>query len=515
MNILNDPPLLLSDQSGQERAVDLPSLLAAYAVGEVRDLPFLRPHQRASWHSFCVQLGALALYRAGAQTIPDVAEAWRGLLRALTADWPDDEPWRLVVEDVTKPAFMQAPIPNGATDPHKNLIETPDDLDVLVTSKNHGMKQGLAGKAGPAAWVAALVTLQTTGGFLGAGNYGVARMNGGFATRPQIGLVPPGGPGAHWQRDVTVMLRQRDWFFRQVDGFAQDGGQALLWCLPWDGAASLELAELDPWCIEICRHVRLGRGTDGALLARSGGSSAARIAAKERKGNLADPWTPIDLHKESAAYNTAPRYAVMSAVLFDDSHWIRPLLLDWQEGSDPDVMTARFDVVVRGQGTTEGHLVREVRIAGERRLRLMQSPAGRDRLAKLNRDMLEDVKMLRNKVLSIALMTLVQAGEDVDFGDTTAKTWVRPWLDEVDRLIEPIFFDHLFARAENEAGAGLAWANVLGRIAHVVFDAAVDALPINGARRLKATAVAERRLNSIFRTCFKGYLPQQEAAHVS
>lgn len=49
------------------------------------DLPSLRPHQRAPWHSFCVQLAALALHRARREAIPTDADIWRELLRQLTA----------------------------------------------------------------------------------------------------------------------------------------------------------------------------------------------------------------------------------------------------------------------------------------------------------------------------------------------------------------------------------------------------------------------------------------------
>ena len=70
-------------------------------------------------------------------------------------------------------------------------------------------------------------------------------------------------------------------------------------------------------------------------MAKSVGSSAARIAAKSYKGNVGDPWIPIDLGKDSAAYNTAPNYRVMSGVLFDRNLWLRPLLLDWHEGDRP------------------------------------------------------------------------------------------------------------------------------------------------------------------------------------
>ena len=51
----------------------------------------------------------MAMHRAGLAEPPRDAEEWLRIIRALTADYPDGEPWHLVVEDITKPAFMQPP----------------------------------------------------------------------------------------------------------------------------------------------------------------------------------------------------------------------------------------------------------------------------------------------------------------------------------------------------------------------------------------------------------------------
>jgi CRISPR system Cascade subunit CasA len=59
-------------------------------------------------------------YLAGAvlarqkQTEPLQSEAfWRDGIRALTGQ-PDDAAWTLIVDDVTRPAFMQAPLESTA-----------------------------------------------------------------------------------------------------------------------------------------------------------------------------------------------------------------------------------------------------------------------------------------------------------------------------------------------------------------------------------------------------------------
>jgi len=487
-------------------ATDLPSLFALYAADALRDLHFLRPHQHSPWHSFSVQLAALALHRGGLDDIPDDPETWRQLLRGLTVKWPNDEPWRLVVADVTKPAFMQPPVPEGIADPHKTPTATPDDLDVLVTAKNHGVKQGLVSEATPAAWAAALVLLQTTGGFLGAGNYGVARMNGGFATRPFTGLVPKGGIGAHWRRDVEVMLRRRDWFFERI-AFAEEDGAALLWCLPWDGEQSLELQQLDPWFIEVCRRIRLYRDGDGVVTAKSVGSKAARISAKALLGNVGDAWIPLNLDKGSAAYNRAPTYRAVSEVLFDRDKWLRPLLLEWHDGIDAIPMWARFDVTVRGQGTTEGQHLREVPIDSKQRRAFLFDSTKRDEMAKLAQQMIEDAGTLQNRVLKAPLLTLIQAGDaEVDFGDRTATQWVKQWLDAADRQVDDAFFAQLFTRAETESFE--TWGRFLREVADKTFAAAERTVPIAGARRLKALAVAEQKLGALFWKSFNGYFPE-------
>jgi len=68
-------------------------------------------------------------------------------------------------------------------------------------------------------------------------------------------------------------------------------------------------------------------------------------------------------------------------------------------------MTARFDVTVRGQSKTQGHFSREVPFEAGR-LRLFQSDEGRDRLACLSKQMIENARTLQNLVLRKSLTTL-------------------------------------------------------------------------------------------------------------
>ena len=166
---------------------------------------------------FLVQLAALGLHRAGIGVLPTTEAEWVKVLRGLTPEFPDDEPWCLVVDDWSKPAFLQPPVPAGII--LKTEISTPDALDLLITSRNHDLKQRIASRAEPQDWVLSLISLQTGEGYGGAGNQGIARMNGGSSSRPLVGLAPLSQqngkyasphPSSWFRRDVSTLVESRD-----------------------------------------------------------------------------------------------------------------------------------------------------------------------------------------------------------------------------------------------------------------------------------------------------------------
>ena len=130
--------------SGELKSLSLPALYASLMRDEIESFPALRPHQRHVWHAFLVQVAALGLFGAG-ETGPVADEVhWRELLRGLTAKWSDNSPWKSQSLRSTDPArCLQAPIPEGSLVGF-NTIATPDELDMLVTSKNHDLKSSVA-----------------------------------------------------------------------------------------------------------------------------------------------------------------------------------------------------------------------------------------------------------------------------------------------------------------------------------------------------------------------------------
>ena len=108
-NLLTDPVIRFDKTGGKRAEASLAEVYAVLMADEVDAFPALRPHQRHAWHAFLSQLGAMSMHHAGMIEPPTGANQWTALLRGLTPDFPDDEPWHLAVDDITKPAFMQPP----------------------------------------------------------------------------------------------------------------------------------------------------------------------------------------------------------------------------------------------------------------------------------------------------------------------------------------------------------------------------------------------------------------------
>ena len=66
-NILTEPLIRMVKSNGSHDEASLPEVYAALMADKVEAFPALRPHQRHAWHAFLVQLGAMAMHRAGDQ----------------------------------------------------------------------------------------------------------------------------------------------------------------------------------------------------------------------------------------------------------------------------------------------------------------------------------------------------------------------------------------------------------------------------------------------------------------
>ncbi len=145
-NLLVDPVFRALAPDGEVR-LSLPGLLEALGVDRIDALPGLQRHQEDAFHIFLCYLAGAVLAREGRDAPAQAAAFWRDSLGRL-AGRDDDCAWTLVVADVTRPAFMQAPLPDeAALESFKPKVATPDALDVLQTAKNHDLKAARGGGA--------------------------------------------------------------------------------------------------------------------------------------------------------------------------------------------------------------------------------------------------------------------------------------------------------------------------------------------------------------------------------
>ena len=502
LNILTEPFVKLNTSDASRVSASLPDVYAALMADSVDAFPALRPHQRHAWHAFLVQLGAMAMHRVDIGEPPDDAATWAALLRGLTPEYPEDEPWQLVVDDITQPAFMQPPAHSKEREKeYKNPVDTPDELDMLVTSKNHDLKSSVAAQANANDWLFALITLQTMEGFGGAGNYGISRMNGGLGSRPAFTLAPSGGPGAHVRRDITALLER---YSELLDHYPMtDTGVGLLWTTPWDGTPqeALLLNRLAPLYIEVCRRIRLRCDANGNLQGVRTSSKAARIEAKDLKGRTGDPWTPISIKRDGLPLTLGSGGFTYKRVTdyLTSADWERPALLrpTQPERRSPETMQLVARAMVRGQGKTEGYHERIIPLRP-----LMQRAIGRagatPELGDIARSRVDQIGLIQ-RILSHAIQVFVARGDSDKVGSEQRRL-ATPWLNRLDEIVDLTFFDNLQdefeAEETNRQSIRNEWLRNNGKTgvidhARNLLSSSEDSLPCPAIHRYRARVGAE------------------------
>ena len=323
-------------------------------------------------------------------------------------------------------------------------------------------------------------------------------MNGGFSARPCLGLAPAdGGPGAHLFRDIQLMLDTRASVLQKYpDYFRSTGGKALLWLEPWDGASSLDLGELDPYFIEMCRRVRLRAGGSG-VVALAAASKTARVAAKSARGNLGDFWTPVD-GKDGKALSLSQagfRYDRLAKLLFDRGAYELPSAMATEDarqntrwrGSSlgalqavrgrPTAITSRNDIVFSGRTT----------VALGRKIQ-------RDMLAELSEAQLEEVAGVAS-ALRLGIAVAASGGKRLEDLSKADRAYAGPYLRRFDAEVDSRFFgavDRRFVAADDaESRAERAdFATAIISAAQAILDEAIEAVPCSTIRRHRSRARA-------------------------
>lgn len=503
-NLLVEEVFGVRRTDGRVQHLSLPALLEGLGDGTVEALTGIQRHQVDAWHMFVCNLAAAVLEGAG-QTEPGQSEEfWRERLREV-AGRRDDLGWTLVGEDPTQPAFMQPPVSRlDDFETYRPKAGSPDELDVLQTAKNHDLKAARMANAAVEDWAYALVSLQTMSGFLGQGNYGISRMNGGFASRICVEAVPDHQPAARWRHVVRRLLQLVPGLLPPTRPF-QRSGHCLLWLLPWDGKSGLALDALHPFFIEVCRLVRLvPRGTGLEALGKP--SQVSRITVpREVKGNVGDPWTPLR-RSDNAALTVGARGL--------DLKLLRDLVLGGEE-YEPAPMQKMSDdarpswlhaaVLVRGQGTTDGFHEARIYIAPKCKTLLLRAGPERDRLAQLSDWALQRARDVRSKALRPALFAVMEGGPE-GWPDTNRReisAWSDRWLADFDTVWGQTYFPWLWDTIDlDDAPARDRWLRGLKSRAQKVLEQALMTAPQRTGRRYRGRVRAQALFHVAFRKHF-------------
>ena len=503
-NILTDPVIRVKYNNDVIDILTLPQVYAALMEDDIAAFPALRPHQRHAWHAFLVQLAVIAMHKAELTEPPTDADEWCSIIRALTPGFPDDEPWRLVVEDITKPAFMQPPASSEEyLKDFKSEVATPDELDMLIVSKNHDLKVNVGEEGILDDWLFALITLQTMEGFSGAGNYGISRMNGGLGNRPLFSLAPTLDDGMvvtaglHVRRDIGALLEHSTEIV--ADYRMKSDGERLLWTRHWNGLAAekLQITALNPFYIEVCRRIRLCKSDSNRIYAIRATTKAARVESKSLNGRTGDPWTPINSKEGKSLTMAAGGFTYKRIVNYlTDGDWDWPELLK-RSRSDPNRMALVARTMVRGQGKTEGYYERVIPLSMETTSAMM----GRARVQELGdiaKARIDNVGKVQS-ILRHAVSVFAAGGGDSPSDEHRARA--NPWANRLDEIVDATFFDDLqreFEAPESDREAiRNEWlrndeddSGVINHARRILHDA-TDSLPCNEIRRYKARTRAE------------------------
>ncbi|WP_269497329.1 type I-E CRISPR-associated protein Cse1/CasA [Castellaniella sp. S9] len=504
-------PLIGVRLTNAEDSLSLPALLAALSAGEVEAYTGLRPHQADPWHVFLVQLAASIQARRPTEELPSDPSYWRDGLLDLSDGM--HTAWHLVVEDVTKPAFLQHPwisweaeaVDFGVKQTRRGVMYTPkasapDELDVLVTAKNHDVKMARFQADVVDAWLYALLVLQTTSGVLGAGNYGIIRMNAGVASRPVIAWARSLNPSVRFVDEVRMLHGLRRQTCR--DFHYASRGLVLTWLTRWDRANHYCLcSDLEPWFIESCRPVRLLRACDGSLYALGATTKARQIGPKTiENGDVGDPWIPINVEDKKKGRSALTLSADgLSPQRLSDLLFEQGFELTAMQRPRPGEGAGWFvaSCLVRGQGTTEGFHRIELPVPAKARLALLNKQH-KDTLAMLAQQLLSDTKEVQ-RALSAAFTVLIEGGPaKTDFDRGAVKRWVDSHRAHFVTRWGHIFFPTLW-RGADEAHDVLRkeWRQRLVNEAQSLFDEAVMRLPTPSNRGWRAVVRAQSALRGM------------------
>ncbi len=507
LNLLEEPLFeAILSEGGVTSSLPLPGILENLCTQRIQAFPALQVHQSHAWYAFLVQLAAMAIdkgmleewkrlnLRYGTPWQQLDQGTWKKCLLALTDG--AIEPWCLVVQDPLKPAFMQAPAPEGSLKTFKKLDDDEADLDILVLTKNHDIKINRMARRDVEQVIYGLITIQTLSGYSGYGNYGIARMNSGLGSRPCVTVVPR-DLSLRFQRDLYIMIAALDKDTRNESIERREKGHTILWTIPWDGKEQLDITSCHPYFLEICRRLRLTYDEQGDLAIYKKPTQAARINAIELQGNTGDPWTPVNKDGKALTVSSAGfHYRLVQELLLSGNYQepitqqINPLDNDIEE------MYFFTQVLIRWQRKTEGYFERRIPLPHKVRDFLsLEEDTRLEQVANLSQELVNIAANVEYRVLAPAIRKLSDP-------ENSAARWIKEmdsaarWIKEMDHIVDDIFFEFLWESLERDKKTGdilTEWKEkMVMELAYRQLQEAIRFSAIPDARRFEKIVAAER-----------------------
>lgn len=453
ISILDTPIFSYTTFGNEKKQGTLIGIITELWQDNILSLDGLQTHQYQPFYCFVVQLVSMAILNSDAKD--ETYAYWKQLDGA---SWKQhllqlsngiESAWNLVESDQSKPAFLQSPSAKDDTIAitGKDYIYAPDQLDYLVTSKNHDVKMARVWKGSLESWCYALISTQTMSGYSGAGSTQIMRMNGGISSRCFFGVSTSLNIGQSFIEDVYTLCTKYTQNEDNMYGLFTTPKHTLLWLPVWNGSVSLPIQEVHPFCIEICKRIRLSWHNND-IVAYTKTVKELRVDARDFCGNVADPWLPcqIDLKKKTIKSVSLQKLDYRDIQKLFTNEYIHPIAMT-KESRTNQYLTG--SVLVRGQGTTDGYHQKHILIPPTVILTARNKPV----IGQVSKDLIDQIDKGR-KVLTQGLKILFDGSFDHKDSPTYEK--MRDYFSGVlHREIDTYFFQYvwdIFGLQESKAG---------------------------------------------------------------
>ena len=492
-NLLTEPILRVITNQGRKR-MNLPQLLAALGHDEVHHYEGIQRHQEDAFHVFLCNLAAAILGRYNEINLVQCESYWRRGLREL-AESSSDDAWILIVNDPSRPAFMQPPL---SLTRFTINTECSDAVDALQLARNHDVKNERAYQSEPDTWVYALISCHFNAGYSIGGPLGfyfpTLRRKSNYSGRVYVYVAPVGPPGKQWRYCTERVISERRRLLKTSEWPYDRSGIVLTWLPPWDGQTSLKLRDLDPTFIEITRAVRL-RLDEGKIIASLAPTKTPRIfVPKELSGNIGDPWVPVDLENGSALSVTEGGWkaGLLRRIIFADG--IQCTSLQKAQTSEQGTFILKCASLARSKRGTEGYQTQYILIPNNVLPRIWGTPRQSNPLDQLSRNAIEYAGKMEHRVLKPAVFAFLQGGsEKIDYDRTTVNTWWSRLSKKFNAGWSDDYFPWLWSVPEpiDQEVALRDWTLRLRKYALETLRQAKDTMPQHSGRRFRSRSRAE------------------------